>query len=152
MGYSENPAMEKLGSMAVFYKSMDEMLRSLAFGRESDLRRCGGKTYTSDSVTLMTMHGSKGLEFPVVLVNGVRRGTVPLEYKGRQTDMEEERRLLYVAVTRAKDELIMTGCGEMSVFLQQIPENIITREQSGQRPDRRDEGRQLSLFDFMADR
>ena len=149
MGYTENAAMEKLGAMAVFYKSMEEMLTNLAFGRESDLRRCGGKTYTSDAVTLMTMHGAKGLEFPVVLLHGVRKGTIPLEFKGRGTDTEEERRLLYVAMTRAMDELIMTGSGELSEFLRQIPENIITREQSRQSSGRQESDRQLSLFDFL---
>lgn len=142
-------AMEKLGAMAVFYKSMEEMLKALAFGKESDLKRCGGKTYTSDAVTLMTMHGSKGLEFPVVLLYGIRKGLMPLEYKGRETDMEEEGRLLYVAMTRAEEELIITSSGELSVFLQKIRENIITREQSRQRSDRQDSGRQMSLFEFM---
>ena len=113
------------------------------------LKRCGGKTYTSDAVTLMTMHGSKGLEFPVVLLLGVRKGMVPLEFKGGETDLEEERRLLYVAMTRAKEELIMTCSGEASVFLQRIPDKIIPRQAVKPRAGQGDGGRQLSLFDFM---
>ena len=149
MGLTDDEAMVKLGDMAVFYKNMEEMLNALAFGKESDLKRCGGKTYTSDAVTLMTMHGSKGLEFPVVLLLGVRKGMVPLEFKGGETDLEEERRLLYVAMTRAKEELIMTCSGEASVFLQRIPDKIIPRQAVKPRAGQGDGGRQLSLFDFM---
>lgn len=149
MGLEGDKAMEKLGDMAVFYKNMEEMLGALAFGKESDLRRFGGKTYTSDAVTLMTMHGSKGLEFPVALVCGVRKGMVPLEFKGRETDVEEERRLLYVAMTRAEEELIMTCSGEASVFLQEIPDKIIQRQSVKPRPVQEDVGKQLSLFDFI---
>lgn len=149
MGLEGDKAMEKLGDMAVFYKNMEEMLGALAFGKESDLRRFGGKTYTSDAVTLMTMHGSKGLEFPVALVCGVRKGMVPLEFKGRETDVEEERRLLYVAMTRAEEELIMTCSGEASVFFQEIPDKIIQRQSVKPRPAQEDVGKQLSLFDFI---
>ena len=78
----ENPSMSKLLSMAVFYKTMEEMLTALAFGREADLKRCGGKCYTSDAATLMTMHGAKGLEFPTLFLCGLQEGIVPLEYKG----------------------------------------------------------------------
>lgn len=147
MGLSENQAMEKLTAMAVFYKTMEEMLTALAFGKESDLKRWGGKHYTSDAVTLMTMHGSKGLEFPVIFLSGLRAGTIPLEYKGGETDIQEERRLLYVAMTRAKEELILTGSGELSPFVGQISEDIILREQTKQRQKDWNGGRQLSLFD-----
>lgn len=147
MGFLENQSMEKLTSMAVFYKTMEEMLTALTFGKESDLKRWGGKHYTSDAVTLMTMHGSKGLEFPVILLYGLRSGMVPLEYKGMETDLQEERRLLYVAMTRAKEELILTGSGEISPFVKHISEDIILREQIRQKQKSWDGGRQLSLFD-----
>lgn len=144
---TDHPGLGKLSDMAVFYKTMEEMLTALAFGRESDLKRCGGKHYTSDAVTLMTIHGSKGLEFPVVLLYGVRDGLVPLELKGRDTDVEEERRLLYVAMTRAKEELVMTVSGEVSRFLKEIPEDTVRKEQVRQKRDW-DGGYQMSLFDL----
>lgn len=147
MGLLENPAMEKLAAMAVFYKTMEEMLKALAFGRESDIKRWGGKHYTSDAVTLMTMHGSKGLEFPAVFICGLCAGTVPLEYKGMETDLEEERRLLYVAMTRAGEELILTSPGDASIFVKQLPDGILIREQARQREKSWDAGQQLSLFD-----
>lgn len=147
MGLLKNPAMEKLAAMAVFYKTMEEMLTALAFGRESDLKRWGGKRYTPDAVTLMTMHGSKGLEFPAVFVCGLCAGVVPLEYKGMETDWQEERRLLYVAMTRAREELILTSPGEESVFVKQLPKDVLVREQARQKPKSRDGGQQMSLFD-----
>lgn len=58
-----------------------------------------------DAVKLMTVHASKGLEFPVVFVIGMNQGVFPSK---RTEDMEEERRLFYVAITRAKDRLYLT--------------------------------------------
>ncbi len=147
MGLEENPSMSKLLSMAVFYKTMEEMLTALAFGREADLKRCGGKRYTSDAVTLMTMHGAKGLEFPTVFLCGLQEGIVPLKHKGRETDREEERRLLYVAMTRAREELILTFSGEMSSLVRQIPADMLMREKARKENISRENGRQLSLFD-----
>ncbi len=148
MDLLSDPAMEKLASMAVFYKTMEEMLTALAFGRESDLKRCGGKHYTSDSVTLMTIHGAKGLEFPVVLLHGLKAGLIPLEYPGRETDLEEERRLLYVAMTRAKEELILTSSGEPSIFVKQVSENTFVRQQTRMRNRSQEQGHQMTLFEF----
>lgn len=48
----------------------------------------------------MTLHASKGLEFPAVLLAGLKAGSLPLETKGRPADLEEERRLFYVGMTR----------------------------------------------------
>jgi DNA helicase II / ATP-dependent DNA helicase PcrA len=66
----------------------------------------------AEVVTLMTIHASKGLEFPVVFVAGCEEGIIPYsppgESKGLPPDVEEERRLLYVAMTRAENELFMT--------------------------------------------
>ncbi len=62
------------------------------------------------AVTLMTLHNAKGLEFPVVFIVGMEDGIFPhLRCMGRRESMEEERRLFYVGVTRAKDLLYLTG-------------------------------------------
>lgn len=150
MGLLDDKDMEKLSGMAVFYKTMGEMIEAVAFGKESDLKRCGGKTYTSDSVTLMTMHGSKGLEFPAVLLYGVRKGMVPLEFKGKNRDADEERRVLYVGMTRAKEELIITTSGDMSEFLERVPDAMLEKETAQQKNSAWNNGRQMSLFDFMS--
>src|SRR6185312_9834352 len=61
---------------------------------------------TVDRVTLMTMHASKGLEFPVVFIAAVEDGLIPHERSRNEADdLEEERRLLFVGITRAQQEL-----------------------------------------------
>lgn len=149
MDMMSHPAMEKLLAMTYFYKTMEELSDSLRFGKEGDIRRCGGKTYTSDAVTLMTLHGSKGLEFPVVLLYGARKGMVPLAWGGQCDNVDEERRLLYVGMTRAMEELTMTSSGIESPFFENISPGILAREKvKAEKPGT--EGRQLSLFDFMS--
>lgn len=147
MNLQEEEGVAKLAAMSVFYKNMQEFLDNLTFGQESDLKRCGGKTYTSDSVTLMTLHGSKGLEFPVVLMCGVRKGLIPLESGRQEIDEAEERRLFYVGMTRAKEELILITSQEASPFLKDIPEDVTERENAGKQRDP-GMGKQMSLFDF----
>lgn len=61
-----------------------------------------------DKVSLMTVHCAKGLEFNTVFVAGMEENLFPLEIDGNESEVEEERRLFYVAVTRARKELIMT--------------------------------------------
>src|SRR5699024_8137157 len=78
MNMEQSDAMQKLTGMAVCYRTMPEFLNALELGVESDLRRCGEQEYTSETVRLMTLHGSKGLEFPVTIICGVEEGTIPL--------------------------------------------------------------------------
>ncbi len=74
----------------------------------------------ADAVSLMTMHASKGLEFPVVFVAGCQEGIVPFVRPGEEPisddDLAEERRLLYVAMTRACDELFLTQVTRRMVY------------------------------------
>ncbi len=148
MGLVEDWAMEKLLAMTPFYKTMEEFLDSLRFGGEGDLRRCGSKTYASDAVTLMTLHASKGLEFPVVFLYGARKGMIPLEWGGQCENPAEERRLFYVGMTRAMEELILTSSGQPSPFLEKVPDHMLLREKIKMRKTGT-EAKQLSLFDFM---
>lgn len=73
-------------------------------------------------VTLMTMHKSKGLEWDVVFVSGVNERIIPSRQAENVDDMEEERRLLYVAVTRAKEQLYIASSGTRSRFVPQMLE------------------------------
>jgi DNA helicase-2/ATP-dependent DNA helicase PcrA len=94
-----------------------------------------------DSVTIMTMHAAKGLEFPVVFVVGVEDGIFPgIRAIGDQEELEEERRLCYVAMTRAKEELYLshaqqrmlfghTSSNRISRFVQEIPEEYLERSE-----------------------
>ncbi len=89
-------------------------------------------------VNLMTIHASKGLEFPVVFIAGVEEGLIPhaRSVEENNGDVEEERRLFYVAITRAQEKLLISSClkrrkqgmlieCEPSRFLDEIPENLV---------------------------
>ena len=93
----------------------------------------------------MTFHGAKGLEFPVVFLCGVKKGVIPLETVKQPADMEEERRLFYVGMTRARDELILLTSPEPSVFLEDIPAEFLHTGMVRERKPQ-PEGKQLSLF------
>ena len=72
---------------------------------------------TANSVTMMTLHAAKGLEFPVVFLTGLEEGIFPhFRAMGSQTELEEERRLCYVGITRAKEELFMSYAGSRMIF------------------------------------
>lgn len=105
---------------------------------EMDRPESGGK---KEGVTLMTVHGAKGLEFEVVYVTGMEEGLFPHQGMGNEEerDEEEERRLFYVAMTRAKKELILTLArvrriygtdfmSEPSSFLSDIDASLLTVE------------------------
>lgn len=131
-GIAGESAMERLILMAVLQKDMASLLQTLTLGEERDVTRCGGRQYTADAVSLMTFHGAKGLEFPVVFLCGARRGILPLERPGHggtfhraDAELEEERRLLYVGMTRAKEELLMLWSGEKSPFLENLPNALL---------------------------
>ena len=71
----------------------------------------------ADSVTMMTIHSAKGLEFPYVFVIGMEDGIFPGDMaKYNEEDMEEERRLCYVAITRAKKELYLSSSRTRMIF------------------------------------
>jgi DNA helicase-2/ATP-dependent DNA helicase PcrA len=91
----------------------------------------------ADSVTLMTLHNAKGLEFPVVFISGMEDGLFPLSraYDDPKA-LEEERRLFYVGVTRAQDKLYLTHArqrrrageymfGRLSPFVETIPGELL---------------------------
>lgn len=114
-----------LRNMAVVHKTTAELLQNLALGDEGDIRRSGGKVYHSDAVTLLTLHGAKGLEFPAVFLCGVKDDIIPLTFRG-QCDEAEERRLFYVGLTRAQNELIiLTTLDTPSPFLQDMPTDTV---------------------------
>ena len=72
---------------------------------------------SANSVTMMTLHAAKGLEFPVVFLTGLEEGIFPhFRAMSSQIDLEEERRLCYVGITRAKEELFMSYAGSRMLF------------------------------------
>ncbi len=112
--------------------TLDDYLQDIALYTNADYRA------TDDAVRLMTIHQAKGLEFPYVFVMGLNEGVFPshraIRERLKQAE-EEERRLMYVAVTRAERELILTEsegfsaanqCGKYpSRFLMEIPDKLI---------------------------
>ena len=65
-------------------------------------------TDTSERVTLMTVHAAKGLEFPVVFIVGLEENLFPSQFAVKPSEVEEERRLLYVAITRAMEQCYLS--------------------------------------------
>ncbi|HUW34130.1 MAG TPA: UvrD-helicase domain-containing protein [Planctomycetota bacterium] len=107
-----------------------------------------------DRVVMMTVHAAKGLEFPAVFITGVEEGLFPHEISMQsENGVEEERRLCYVAITRAKRELFITYAvsrmrfglileAEPSRFLREIPEDVIERMPIFGRVEEREEEEQ----------
>ena len=96
-----------------------------------------GMDEEQETVTLMTLHSAKGLEFPVVFLVGMEEGIFPgHKSMAEPKDLEEERRLCYVGITRAKKQLFLTcskqrtmfgstSCNPVSRFLKEIPEDML---------------------------
>ena len=113
-------------------RSLEEFLEGITLSSDLD-----NVEETDDSVTLMTLHSAKGLEFPVVFLIGMEEGIFP-GYKsiGEQKELEEERRLCYVGITRAKKNLYFTcakqrtifgstSCNNISRFIKEIPKELL---------------------------
>ena len=96
---------------------------------------------SADAVVMMTIHSAKGLEFPVVFLPGMEDGLFPgmQTMMGSESDMEEERRLAYVAITRAKSELYIlhartrllygsTSYNPLSRFVGEIPSELVEQQ------------------------
>jgi len=111
--------------------------------RISLITRDDGEDDNAGKVNLMTIHAAKGLEFPVVFIAGAEDGLIPheksmedAEEEGNDSSIEEERRLFYVAITRAREKLFITSCQKRrsmhntkecspSPFLEEIPGELI---------------------------
>lgn len=108
-----------------------------------------------DAVTLITMHSCKGLEYPHVYVVGLEDGLLPHSRSKVEGTMDEERRLFYVAITRAKRELMISHCGgrkkygqvmpcHPSPFLKELPKELIEdAEEKGKQPVTQDRAKDM---------
>lgn len=134
---------EELVNKAVSYEedsehpTLDEFLEQVALVADID-----NMDESENRVTLMTLHSAKGLEFPKVYLVGLEDGLFPSMMSinsDDKTDMEEERRLCYVGITRAKNELVVTSARQRMVngetryckpsrFLEEVPGELLEEE------------------------
>ncbi len=132
---------EDLNQLAAFarqFKDVNEFLSQLALISNVDAEAAPNQTGDNEAVNLSTVHQAKGLEFHTVFVIWLTDGMFPSSRSmDQRKDLEEERRLFYVAITRAKDELYLTyphmrltgGYGDVfqrpSRFLKEIPNKLV---------------------------
>ena len=87
------------------FKTVEAWYEHLTAYKERLLEQRGKKERDPDAITLATLHSAKGLEFQEVFLVDVNEGTIPHRKASMEADLEEERRLFYVGMTRAKDRL-----------------------------------------------
>ncbi len=101
--------LDEIANAASLYPRSREGLSTFLETIDLDRSLASEEAAATDAVTLITMHNTKGLEFPVVIATGLEQGLFPRDDEEGE-ELEEQRRLFYVAVTRAKDELHLTSC------------------------------------------
>lgn len=136
-GWDGTAEMEQIMGMAALSSGPADFLERVLYGKEQDLEREGKRGPAPEYISLMTIHAAKGLEFPVVLITGLEEGLLPLHGgEAGEEEIEEERRLFYVALTRAQEEVILFSAGRRrgsgsspvrlpSRFLQELPAEIL---------------------------
>ncbi|HHG73853.1 MAG TPA: DNA helicase UvrD, partial [Persephonella sp.] len=123
---------DRVANIHELFNALKEVERSgktfLEFLEESSLSQAQDNLENSDTVKIMTVHAAKGLEFPVVFIAGLEDGIFP---SGRSFEdieqSEEERRLFYVAVTRAKEKVFMSYARKRASFSGQLNETKPSR-------------------------
>lgn len=123
-------------------KSLISFLTDLAL--EADIDRDDAESNKGEAVTLMTLHSAKGLEFPVVFMIGMEQGVFPHNRSlFDDEEMEEERRLAYVGITRAEEALFLTNArmrtlygktntNPVSCFINEIPADLVDQPEQMQ--------------------
>ena len=135
--FTETPMNEEDGEVGD--KSLGSYLQQITLLTDAD----DDKDQNPDVVKLMTIHAAKGLEFPVVFVGGLEETLFPNAMAiNTREELEEERRLFYVAITRAKQRLLLTYANaryrfgqlqqnDSSRFLEEIPEDYLDKSYAG---------------------
>ena len=130
-GESRLENIKELITVAMQYKSLEEFLESVALVQDQDQYES-----SANAITLMTLHCAKGLEFPVVFIVGMEEGIFPHSRSLiDEAELEEERRLCYVGITRSKERLYLLSSrarslwGRMQVnmrsrFIDEIPDEV----------------------------
>lgn len=146
--YGQDEDLSRLAQLAERANSLEELLATVSLGVGAD---CERRSADVEAVRLLTLHAAKGLEFEVVFLCGMEEGLLPLS----GAPLEEERRLCYVGLTRAREELILVAARSrhqygqrlepaLSSFVRELPAELLVKETV--EPPRRAEAEQLSLF------
>jgi len=130
---------KELRSVAALFVNLEEFLENVSLIESSNR----ANVHTVGGVTLMTIHASKGLEFPVVFIIGMEEGLFPhIQSIMELAQLEEERRLCYVAITRAMEKVFLTSAQSRlyfgttqsnmpSRFLAEIPQRLVSQKGLG---------------------
>jgi DNA helicase-2/ATP-dependent DNA helicase PcrA len=133
---------KELRSVATEFPVLTEFLETVALLEEKYIPKKSTDREKRNAVTMMTLHAAKGLEFPIVFMVGMEEGLFPHSRSlVDREELEEERRLCYVGVTRAKDRLYLTYANRrlffgtrtqnmISRFIADIPEHLLTHHVS----------------------
>lgn len=113
-GTQKSANLNELANAASLYEFSTEGLTEFLEHIELD-RSLAEEDGAAESVNLITIHNTKGLEFKNVIITGLETGVFPRD-NGDFDELEEERRLMYVACTRAKDRLYMTSCASRRLY------------------------------------
>jgi DNA helicase II / ATP-dependent DNA helicase PcrA len=150
LGRREN-VMELLNAISYFEKSREGASLSAFLQEVSLVSDVDNMEENASAITLMTIHASKGLEFPAVFVVGLEEELFPIGGRnGEEADIEEERRLFYVAITRAEKELFFSFArsrykfgeekpGIRSRFLEEVDPGVVRNENGSTIKQRGDE-------------
>jgi superfamily I DNA/RNA helicase len=154
-GGAGDPDVERLLRLAERAPSLAGLLDTILLGKEADYEYTSATgTMPPEAVKVMTIHAAKGLEFPVVFICGVEEGLLPLPTQ--EAESTEERRLFYVALTRAREEVILLRARSRlrhgqrtqpapSPFVRGLPAALLVEEEVDM-PRQAKQEHQLSLF------
>ncbi|HSX76991.1 MAG TPA: UvrD-helicase domain-containing protein, partial [Candidatus Saccharimonadia bacterium] len=154
-GSPEDPELERVIRLAERAASLPELFETILLGQDADYDYTRAKGLAPmESVKVMTLHAAKGLEFPVVFICGMEDGLLPVHTTG--AEIAEERRLFYVGLTRAREEVILVRArtrqqhgtrqpSDMSPFVHELPGELLV-EEDVEVPRQEKRAMQLSLF------
>ena len=154
-GGPDDVELERLLHLAERAASLRELFETILLGQDADYEYTRAKgPVPVEAVKVMTLHAAKSLEFPVVFVCGVEEGLLPVQNRG--ADLAEERRLFYVGLTRAQEEIILFRAHArqrhgkrlqpaMSPFIGELPSELLVEEDVAV-PRQEKRVTQLSLF------
>ena len=136
--------------------SLGDFLESITLSSDTD------NIGDSSEITIATIHAVKGLEFKVVFVVGVEEGTFPISRAfNSDFEMQEERRLMYVALTRAEEKLYITSCDKRymygktqympkSRFIKELGLSLFSQKESFQKPEKKQEDISFNFKKFVS--